>query len=72
VVEHGHGVDLLQEEALELRVLDHLPLGNALDGVVGGGGGRLGGQQHVPEPAPPQPADRVELVIIEDVLCLSL
>jgi hypothetical protein len=64
VVEHGHGVDLLQQETLELRILDHLPLGDALYGVEGRRGGRLRGQQHVPETALAQSSDGVELIAI--------
>ena len=64
MVEHCHGVDFLQQEAFELGILDHLPLRNALDGIVGGGGGGLGGQQHVSESALAQPSNGVELVTV--------
>jgi hypothetical protein len=72
VLEGGHGVDFLDEALLELGVLDHLLLGEALDGVEGGGGGGLGRQQHVPEPALPDLAHAVELVRVQDVPSLQL
>lgn len=37
MLEGGHGVNLLDEALLELRVLDHLLLGKAFDGIEGGG-----------------------------------
>lgn len=72
VVQHCHRVDLLQEESFQLWVFDHFALGDALDGVVRGRGGGLRGEEDVSEPALAQPPDGVELVTIEDVLCLGL
>lgn len=72
MLECRHRVDLLDEALLELRVLDHLLLGQALDGVEGGRRGGLGGQQHVSETTLAYLAHAVELVGVKDVPSLQL
>lgn len=62
MLECSHGVDLLDEAFLELGVLDHLLLGEALDGIEGGGGSGLSCQQHMSEPPLPDLPHAVELV----------
>ena len=67
-----HGVDLLYEAFLELWVFDHLLFGEALDGVIGGGGGSFGGQHYMSEASFTDFAYAVELVGIKDVARLQL
>ena len=72
MLQRGHGVYFLDEALLELGVLDHLLLGEALDRVEDGRTGGLGGQQHVPEAPLAYLPHAVELLAVQDVPRLHL
>ena len=57
-----HGVNLLDETLLQLRVFDHLLLGKTLDGIEGGGRCGFGGKQNMSEAPFANLPDAVELV----------
>ena len=67
MLQRGHGVYFLDEALLELGVLYHLFLGEALDRVGDGGAGGFGGEEDVPEAALAYFADAVELVGVQDI-----
>lgn len=62
-----HRVYFLDEALLELGIFYHLFLGEAFYGVEGGGGGGLGGQQHVSESSLPDLPHTVKLVGVQNI-----
>lgn len=72
MLQRSHRVYLLHQALLQLRVLDHLLLRQALYRVEARRRRRLRRLQHVPEPALPHLTHAVELVRVQDVPRLHL